>query len=390
MAENEKERKGRNRRGEWAIIVLFLAVLVMPFLGGVWRTLVHEIRTCRTGHMAPVGSTFLHYVRNDVLGNTWLRNLYSRLVVVGFSSSPNPALMVGRDGWLYLFWERESLPYYRRTRPFSQEDLHIWRKVLHNRREWFERRDIVYLMVVAPNKSAIYPQYMPKRITRADRPSRLDQFMANLADEDRKIVLDLRPALEKAAAERIAYFKTDSHWNPYGAYRAYLEIMKRLAELRPGEWAEPITEIAFLEVECEAGDLAAMLKSREVLRDVSYWADWKVKRKARKVVVARERLGTSQTGDRWPDGASPSATETDDPSLPRGVVIRDSFFSALMSYVPEHFSRCVYVWSANFMAQGQMRNAIDVKLIDIENPDIVIEQFTERYLNYDPPDPDIE
>ena len=68
-------------------------------------------------------------------------------------------------------------------------------------------------------------------------------------------------------------------------------------------------------------------------------------------------------------------TEVDDPTLPRAVVFRDSFSSALIPFLSEHFSRVVYLW----------QDEIDADVILEEEPDIVIQEIAGRYLYSLPP-----
>jgi alginate O-acetyltransferase complex protein AlgJ len=60
-----------------------------------------------------------------------------------------------------------------------------------------------------------------------------------------------------------------------------------------------------------------------------------------------------------------------DPKLPSAVIFRDSFFNGLQPFTSEHFSRVVYV--SDFV--------VNFDLIAEENPQIVILEVAERYLN---------
>jgi hypothetical protein len=62
--------------------------------------------------------------------------------------------------------------------------------------------------------------------------------------------------------------------------------------------------------------------------------------------------------------------EVPDSQLPRLVMFRDSFASALVPFLSTCFSRSVYVWSFYH----------DLSLITREKPNIVIDEVNERYL----------
>jgi hypothetical protein len=64
-------------------------------------------------------------------------------------------------------------------------------------------------------------------------------------------------------------------------------------------------------------------------------------------------------------------TEQPASSRPRAVVFRDSFGSAMIPFLSEHFSRAVYVW------QNDMAPA----LVEEERPDFVIQEWVGRHLH---------
>jgi len=68
-------------------------------------------------------------------------------------------------------------------------------------------------------------------------------------------------------------------------------------------------------------------------------------------------------------------TEQADRSRPRAVVFRDSFGSALIPFLSEHFSRAVYPWQDN----------LDPDVVLAEHPDVVIQEWVGRRLSTMPP-----
>jgi hypothetical protein len=55
---------------------------------------------------------------------------------------------------------------------------------------------------------------------------------------------------------------------------------------------------------------------------------------------------------------------------PRAVVFRDSFGSAMIPFLAEHFSRAVYLWQNNF----------DPQVVIDERPAVVIQEWVGRHL----------
>ena len=68
-------------------------------------------------------------------------------------------------------------------------------------------------------------------------------------------------------------------------------------------------------------------------------------------------------------------TAQPDGSRPRAVVFRDSFGSALIPFLSEHFSRALYLWQYN----------VDPDVVLDERPDVVIQEWVGRRLSTLPP-----
>jgi hypothetical protein len=69
----------------------------------------------------------------------------------------------------------------------------------------------------------------------------------------------------------------------------------------------------------------------------------------------------------WP---THRAYSVDDGSLPRLLVYQDSFGLELIPFLSEHFSSSLFIWTSK----------IETAFIDMQNPDIVVIECTEREL----------
>ena len=72
--------------------------------------------------------------------------------------------------------------------------------------------------LLAPSASVIYPEELPAGAPMVDENAMLDDIFAAVGQS--ASVLDLRPTFT-ADKDEYLYFKTDHHWTPNGAYRAY-------------------------------------------------------------------------------------------------------------------------------------------------------------------------
>ena len=120
----------------------------------------------------------------------------------------------------------------------------------------------------------------------------------------------------------------------------------------------------------EGLDLAGMMGLTRVLREVNLTLVPKRTRRARVL----EPAGGGPT-----DEVGLLVTGIDDPSLPRAVIFRDSFTSALVPFLSEHFSRAVYLWQNDF----------DADVVTREHPDVVIQEIVGRHLYNFIPSPEL-
>ncbi|MCE9605382.1 MAG: hypothetical protein K8U03_10830 [Planctomycetia bacterium] len=89
-------------------------------------------------------------------------------------------VIVGRDGWLYLGGS-SNIRDFRRSDCYTPADLAAWHAALAQRRDWLAARGSGYAFLVAPNKATIYPEFMPRSMSKTDLPSRLEQLLAEVS-----------------------------------------------------------------------------------------------------------------------------------------------------------------------------------------------------------------
>jgi hypothetical protein len=178
--------------------------------------------------------------------------------------------------------------------------------------------------------------------------------------------IDLRPALLGNKQEPL-YDRLDSHWNGRGARLAAELIMQRVAELlkRPPEYAALSSHLV---PQSSYGDLIAMLSLDSYVTEESIGLAPDQKRSTR-LVPPEGRVNLSYRL------AKHQVFEVADPSLPRALIIRDSFAKMFTDTIAEKFSRSVWIWTHN----------LDLSRVNSERPDIVIVQIAERFFYDDPP-----
>jgi len=307
---------------------------------------------------------------NDHFGfRTRLLLAHNRLVYGLFRVSATEKVIIGRQGWLFLSRMADftnEVDYYRAIKPFSLGELAAFKKVLEERRDWLAERGIRYLFMLAPNKSTIYPEFMPAYLNKVHPRSRMDQLVDYLARHSDLRILDLRPALLKEKQSARIYHKTDSHWNDLGGYFVYREMMRRLGEYFPGVRPMQLGDFVVGRVSGPEGDLASMLALRsDRWREILSTIEPKVPFQAR---PAASTPGFAPVNT-W---IHLDATECPGAPIAAAVMVRDSFGHQLIPFLSETFARIVYIWD------WDLHFFPDV--IAKEKPFIVIDEMAERSL----------
>jgi hypothetical protein len=286
-----------------------------------------------------------------------------RLAVHG---TPSPDVFVGRDGWFFYAEDGAAQDYASQT-PFAPDELELWRQTLQHTYDWLRRRGIAYVFVIAPDKHAVYPEFMPPAIARV-RESRSEQLVAYLRAHTDVPVADLRPALLAAKGGDRLYHRTDTHWNDRGAFVGYQEIVRVLGRQLT---IAPLGRDAFLPRTTRAPgmDLAGMMGLTQALEEEDLMFEPRE--------PPRWRIAEPASADsRYMDWRI--VTEHEDGRLPRAVVFRDSFGAALVPLLAQHFSRALYLWQYNF----------DPAVVAQEHAAVVIQEWVGRRLStelpYDP------
>jgi alginate O-acetyltransferase complex protein AlgJ len=355
---------------EGALIVCFLGIIGLPLIG---RAVALEDALALTENRLPApfpsvelrGWSLVSFPRR--FERYWNDNFVFRRVLIRWHSllkiplgvSPSAKTVLGHDGYLF-YAGQQSIDYYRAVKPFTPAAVARWRQELETRRAWLAARGIRYLVVVAPNKETIYPEYMPEALTPVRKATRLDQFMEHVRASSTLDVLDLRESLRAAKPGARVYHRTDTHWNDAGAFVAYEQILARLHGWFPEMRATPAA-VSWRTRVTAGGDLARLIALEDRFPEEQI-----------ELIPVGTRRANDVTRQRRPRGRAEELVAMECPSCggPRAVMFHDSFNTNLAPLLAEHFSRVVYSADSFF----------DRILIEDEDPDVVIQEFVERVL----------
>ena len=358
---------------EQLVVALFLVTLALPGLAtlagvdagltrGENRDLAPPPELALTwAAIAAVPTAFTSYFQDHFAFRGRLVRWQAAFRLLLLRVSPSPTVIRGKDGWLF-YGDDGALEDYLNQSPFSPADLDDWSATLQHTRDWLALRGITYLFVIAPDKHQVYPEFMPDTIQRTAAISRTDQLVVHLRAHTTVPVLDLRPAILAAKRDARIYHRTDSHWNDLGAFVAAQEILASLRDVAGGTLPAlaPDDPRDFIRSDARVPglDLTTMLGLE------SWVHEDELRMRAR-------QPGYRVVEPEHPDPANIEgrlATEHARRNLPRAVVFRDSFGSALVPFLSEHFSRALYLWEYD----------VDPGVVERERPQIVIQEWAGR------------
>ncbi|MEI9865249.1 MAG: alginate O-acetyltransferase [Limisphaerales bacterium] len=271
-------------------------------------------------------------------------------------------VLVGKQGWLF-YTEEQMIDHYSGLLQFTPEELHGWQVLLEKRRDWLAQRGIAYLFVVTPDKHTIYPEELPRWVTKIHPQTKLDQFFAYMREHSTVPVLDLRPAVRDAKSVHPPYKKTDTHWNSFGGFIAYQKLVPALAHILPELKLEPMLLSSFvLTNRSEAGgDLAGFLGSSMVESNFYSFIP---------------KPGLREFPIKADHPLDPHITTTTNAYANGSLIMfQDSFALAWFQFLGYHFNQVTYL----------KRYDLDPARIEREKPNIVVSEMVERNFNIEDP-----
>lgn len=277
------------------------------------------------------------YARTKLIAlNTELTSL-----LTGGSYIESTQVLLGKKDWLFYKSELDGHPIwdYMGINHFTEEELALMAENLIQTRDYFvNERGMDFYITVLPNKEIIYEEYMPNTIARVNEVSRAEQFAQYIWKNTDLVCAYPKQALLDAKDKYQLYYKTDTHWNQIGAFVGVQELFKEAY----GTHAE-IDSVSFrVDMENFSGDLSALAGISD------------------KYSIDKVYVFEADSAD--------AAQYHDEVAL----IIGDSF-GGFLSTVAKGYYKDVY-W-INTKIDG-----FTMEMVDKYNPDVIIWESVERYM----------
>jgi hypothetical protein len=126
------------------------------------------------------------------------------LALKSIQTSSDKQVIIGSDGWLYF---QETVPDFTGEGAFTENQLYRLSTVMREVDDALESKGIPFLVAIAPNKSTIYPEFMPSVYARRSGPSNAERLQALQAANYVNLTAILK---DQAKQEQLLYHKTDT------------------------------------------------------------------------------------------------------------------------------------------------------------------------------------
>ena len=362
------------------IIFIFLLSIYLPFIGSFFqkdetRSSVENRNFAKLPSFPQSLTSIGHYPErfnayySDNFGfRDILTQAYFKITDKHVSKTPFDDVTFGKNDWLFLGSIKPGYDRYDdpigdaiNRNLFTQKELVNFAQSIMKINSWLKDRGIEYLYIIAPNKHTIYFEYLPEYISKIGLESSTDQLVNYLLEHTDVNVLDLRQPLIEEKKKHQVYFKTDTHWNHYGANVAQYEILKKISNFFPNHISPSLLrENQFNITHMNGGDLAGLAKLQNI------------------VEVSPQPIfegGCIPKNENPAHVGEKTHTIVCETKTLNALIFRDSFFWALKPYISREFKRSTYIW-------GRLDYLLLTEYINKENPDIVIEEVVERSLPY--------
>ena len=293
---------------------------------------------------------------------------YRWLMASVFHQSTSDRAFVGREGWLY-FAGNDGLADMRGVSSYTDAQLRNDVEQINARGELLAVRGIRYGFVVFPDKHTAYPQFLPGGVYAGFEHRRLNALDTAMAQTGRDYYFDATDVLRRDAMHSSfpLYYKSDTHWNPWGAYlgyEAWVAASGTKLGLRPFNYSFDQFRMAHRSLN---GDLSKMSGYHPYDPDIyppagagcESAAPWNVPNAMlRSLNTIASHMRIAECG----------GTGT-------ALILHDSFLDSIERYVTDDFKRSWLVW--NYPGDKDFG-----WLIDKWHPDTVLVERVERLMHY--------
>ncbi|SDB31327.1 SGNH hydrolase-like domain-containing protein, acetyltransferase AlgX [Pseudobutyrivibrio sp. YE44] len=259
-------------------------------------------------------------------------------------------VIIARDGWLFLYGENE-IECYQGTNLLDEDTINHYISISNRLKSICDAQGKQVYIYIAPNKSSVYPQYMPsvERVTDFRRIQRLYERMQN--ESSMPFIYPLLEELQASSQSQV-YYKYDTHWNHMGGLFGTNALYASMGveQTDPFQWVTGTEDAEKYELYTYMGIPDSMVTHDDVEAVVDYRPDVAVDglTNPEKMIIHTTSNGANQK---------------------KLCFIGDSFRVNMVPYLTKDFTQCT-IAHRDYMS--------DIHA-DIKNADVIVIEAVERY-----------
>lgn len=325
-------------------IISFMILLVMPSIIMLSDIKINKQANKKENVIRKINNAY----QEDFGLKNYLVNKYFKFKNnIGDSPSPNTCV-IGKNGWYFLgnYYNNLFDDNFGHKTSIDSTELEVIKNNILSTKNFLTSKGIDFKIIVPPNKHRVYPEHLP--YSHPQKKTRLEILNEYLKKEINFEIIYLRDTLVKAKGEKLLYYKTNTHWNDYGAYIGYNYTMKTLNKTH---------NLSVVNYE-DYKEIIQPIKENDIIRQINLSAKEYAIFLQKKKPIETKIIFSQYHKQIF---SNPNKTK-------KLLMHRDSFANAWMGFFNESFGTTIYL-------RGYK---LDKELINKEKPDIVIFEMVER------------
>lgn len=317
----------------------------------------------------PFPHEFEVYFEDHFVSRNFFLKQYMRLNLLLFQKSVIPdKAVIGTDGWLYMSgFELES---YRGDSLFTNEEIAEFTAEVSRRDSIVRASGGHYYFIIVPCKHSVYPEFLPDFAEKKVAKNNAELVMENLQRcTGVSCLFPLKEIQSHKNGQYPLYSKTDNHWNHLGAFYAVQAVTDLIRKDFPAVKPLRLSDYRIVVNKQRGGNIAEMFGLQDELSEdfVSLEPIKPVKAHS-----APKQNYPVIEGFAYPDEYE-LVYETGNDTLPKMLVIRESFASYATPFLSESASKAVFIFDA-------WQHKFNPEIFRSEKPDIYIQFVMEGFL----------
>ena len=345
--------------------ILFTFILIAPlttFLLGLESIEIKEEGN-KTGNKHELSLTDNIRIFDNTLEDSffWREDfihMYSNIHFYGFNESPfRNKVFLGKDNYFFPYLLDQS------EERFPDEIHNAIIEKITKKINYFNELGIEYYLLLAPNKQTVYPEMIYPRevINQKIGRSKFTSLINELSKDsliNRRFFSPYASMLEEKK-KRDLYYKTDMHWNAFGAFLGYKGMIALIKKNHPTLKYYNFDDFKVNEKKYYDADLSNQLTLENDLPRKCFEFELK----------EGKNYSIQEIYGQYPAITYRSKSDDSDNEL-KLLMFRDSYGQELRQFFSSSFSEVVYIWDQD----------VNTSIITKEKPDIIIQEISEFFI----------